>query len=167
MLSPVFSYAIDCTNEYQKHVKTDLNLTYEEFDQTQNSGMRILGNAGCHKETADLIEAYIQKNQARENSLRWHVAQQRAMADDYPLSIISAKQALLAEENFAVRPLRWNDYVLATIAFMEGNKEALVAHRNEVAKGADAYFGNRLNLKLLDVLIANFGKSYSYAAGKL
>jgi hypothetical protein len=28
LLFPVFSYAIDCTNEYQKHVKTDLNLTY-------------------------------------------------------------------------------------------------------------------------------------------
>jgi hypothetical protein len=46
---------------------------------------------------------------------------------------------------------------------MEGNKKALIAHRNEVEKGKDDYFGNKLNLRLLDGLIKNFGKSYAYA----
>ena len=158
VLFPTLSLAIDCTKEYQQHLKTDLDLSYKEFDQTMNSGMRTLGNAGCHKEAADLIEAYIQKNKATENSLRWHVAQQRAMADDYPMAILSAKEVLLENEDFSKQPLRWNDYVLATIAFWEGNKEVLIIHRNEVAKGKDVYFGNALNLKLLDVLIEKFRK---------
>ena len=167
MLFTAFTYAIDCKVEYKKHLITDLELSYEEFDQTMNSGMRVLGNAGCHQETADLIEAYIEKNQATENSLRWHIAQQRAMSGDYPRSILSAKQVLSEKEDFSVQPLRWNDYVLATIAFMEGDQKALIAHRNEVAKGSDDYFGNKLNLKLLDGLIKNFGKSYSYATSNL
>jgi len=155
--------AINCKVEYKKHLLTDLELTYEEFDQTMGSGMRVLANAGCHKETADLIEAYMQKNKVTKNSMRRHIAQLRAMDNDYPKAIINAKKTLLASEDFSKRSLRWNDYVLATIAFLEGNKEILIAHRNEVAKGKDDHLGNKLNLKLLDGLVRNFGKSYSYA----
>ncbi len=164
---PLLAAAVDCTKEYQQHLKTDLDLSYIEFDQTMSSGMRILSSAGCHKETADLIEAYILKNEATENSLRWHVAQQRAMADEYSLAIHSAKKALVETEDFSKQPLRWNDYVLATIAFMEGDKDTLIFHRNNVAKSKGDYFGNELNLKLLDGLIKHFGKSYGYATSNL
>jgi len=167
IFKPLLSLAVDCQKEYQKHLETDLNLSYKEFDQTQNSGMRKLGNLGCHKETADLIERYIQINNSKENSLWWHVAQQRAMANDYFQAILNAKKVLLDDEDFSKQPLRWNDYVLATIAFWEGDKEKLIFHRNEVSKAKDEYIGNKINLKLLDALIENFGKSYNYAASKL
>jgi hypothetical protein len=61
-----FTYAVDCEVKYKKHLTTDLELSYEEFDQTMDSGMRILVNAGCHQEAADLIEAYIEKIRQRE-----------------------------------------------------------------------------------------------------
>ncbi len=167
LLISQFSLAVDCEQRYQKHLETDLDLSYKDFDQTMNSGMRVLGNAGCHKETADLMEAYIKTNQATENSLRWHVAQQRAMANDYPNAIVSAKKVLLEKEDFSKRALRWNDYVLASIAFWERNKAVLIVHRNIVAKARNEHFENQLNLKLLDVLIENFDKSYQQAASKL
>lgn len=166
-LSPQLSLATDCPMALQQHLTTDLDMSYKDFDQTNNSGMRVLGNAGCHKETADLIEAYIEKNKAKQNSLRWHIAQQRAMAGENELAIISAKKSLLEKENFSIQPLRWNEYVLATIAFLEGNKQALLIHRNKVAEGKDVYFGNRINLRILDGLIKNFGKSYSFATSNL
>ena len=34
----------------------------------------------CHGEAADLIEAYLEHNEASESSLIWHVAQMRANA---------------------------------------------------------------------------------------
>ena len=56
--------------------------------------------------------------------------------------------------------------MLGVIAFLEGDREALVAHRDEVAAGADAHFGNALNRKLLDRLIRNFGQPYATAVSQ-
>jgi len=160
---PITSVAGDCDVAYQRHLATDLDLSYERFDQTPGSGFRVLAKLGCHKEAADLIERYITANQAKQNSLRWHVAQLLATAGDYPGAIASAKMSLKPTEDFSKNPLRWNAYVLATIAFLELDQAALLEHRNEVAKGADDYFGNRLNLRLLDALQKHIGQSYQYA----
>ncbi len=158
---------MSCSTLYQEHVKSDLNLDYQTFDQTQGSGFRVLAQAGCHKEAADLIEAYIAANHATENSLRWHVAQLRATDGDSEAAISAARSVLKDTEDFSEQPLRWNDYVLATIAFLERDKEALIQHRNAVALGVDEYFGNELNLKLLDALIRHFDKDYAYATSHI
>ncbi len=155
--------AADCSALLKEHLQTDLSLSYREFDQTQGKGFRAMGD--CDKETADLIEAYIQKN-GEASSLVWHVAQLRAMAGDYQQAIIQAKRVLHSKEDAAKIPLRWNDYVLATIAFLENDKASLIAHRNAVAEGAEAYPGNKRNLELLDGLIRDFGSSYKYAYGR-
>jgi hypothetical protein len=160
----VFAHAIDCAEEYRKHLATDLELSYEEFDQTLGKGMRPLANAGCAKETADLILAYIEKNSAKQNSLVWHVAQQRALQGDYADATKYANLSLMEKEDFSTEPLRWNDYVLATVAFMQKDKDKLRYHRDKVAEGKAEFFGNALNLKLLDKLLANFDLSYKDAA---
>lgn len=158
--------AVDCSALYEKHLKTDLGLSYKEFDQTMGQGFRVLAAAGCSAEAADLIEAYIQKNEATEGSLRWHVAQLRASAGDYEAAIESARQSLSEKENLDENPFRWNDYVLATIAFMEGDLEKLKLHRDRVAEGKEAHFGNEMNLKLLDAMVKHFGKPYDYATSR-
>lgn len=154
---------VDCPALYEEHLKTDLDLPYKEFDQTMDKGFRVLGGAGCFKEAADLIEAYIVKNDGKEGSLRWHVAQLRAMAGENEAAISSARRSLGDGENLDENPFRWNDYVLATIAFLEGDLEKLKAHRDKVAEGKDAHYGNEMNLKLLDRMVENFGKSYKDA----
>ncbi|TQV85811.1 hypothetical protein [Aliikangiella coralliicola] len=167
LLLPLSALASDCEVEYQRHLTTDLELSYEKFDQTMDNGFRHLANAGCYKEAADLIEAYIKHNQLNKNSMRWHVAQLRASAGETDKAIASAKQSLLEKEDFSIEPLRWNDYVKATIAFLEKDKLALKHHRNKVAAGQHEYFGNALNLKLLDALIKHFDQSYLYATSRI
>lgn len=157
--------AADCANLYQSHLKTDLALPYKEFDQTMNSGFRMIAEA-CPKEAADLIEAYIHANKAKESSLVWHVAQFRATQGDYAAAIIGANAVLSEKEDFEKNPLRWNDYILATIAFLKHDKENLQIHRDRVAAAAakEDFFGNKLNLIFLDSLVRNFDKDYRYAS---
>ena len=157
---------VDCQTEYQKHLKTDLNLSYQQFDQTENQGMRALAYAGCAKEAADLIVAYIQHNKSREISLFWHVAQQRASEGNNVEAIVYAKQSLVAVEDWQKKPLRWNDYVKATIAFLEKDLGTFQQHRQVVQQGKDQHPGNAMNLQLLDKLEKNFQKSYLQATAE-
>ncbi|WP_057831483.1 hypothetical protein [Colwellia sp. TT2012] len=164
ILFSVSSYGIDCESEYQKHLKNDINLSHDEFDQTENSGFRALGNKGCYKEAADLVELYIDKHNSKGLTIRWHVAQLRALSGDNKKAAENGRLSLADSEKPNKTLLRWNDYVLASIGFFEGKKDVLISHRNKVAIGKSEHFGNELNLKLLDKLIKHFGKSYKYAS---
>jgi len=157
----------NCDDFLEKHLESDMGLSYEEFDQTMDSGFRVLASQGCHSEAADLIERYIKVNSAEESSLRWHVAQLRAMIGDKGEAVRYARTTILEDEDFSERALRWNDYVLATIAFLEGNQEKLKNHRDKVAEGVGEHPGNELNLRLLDALIDHDGSDYSTALKSL
>ncbi len=61
-------------------------------------------------------------------------------------------------------PLRWNDYVSATEAFLKGDLAALKAAREKIA-AAPRLIGDAENLEVVDRLIANFGKPYAEAYG--
>ena len=156
-----------CEQAYQDQLATDLALDYTAFDQTAGQGFRKLAGLGCKQQAADLIEAYIEANNATQSSLRWHIAQLRASHGANDEAIRYARTVLNEEEDLEARPLRWNDYVLATIAFLEKDKAALQYHRDQVAAGADDHFGNQLNLKLLDALIKHFDHSYAYATARI
>jgi hypothetical protein len=153
----------ECAALFAQHFPSDLALSYEAFDQTEGSGFRVLAARRCEREAADLIVEYLVANKATQRSLRWHVAQLRATHGDTPRAIAYARSVLAEHENFDASPLRWNDYVLATIAFLERDRDALVRHRDNVAAGAAAHAGNALNLKLLDRLIRHYGSSYAEA----
>lgn len=155
--------AADCQQELRQHLRTDLSLSYKDFDQTPGKGFRLLANLGCSKEAADLILIYMQKNRDYTSSLTWHASQMRALHGDYVVAAQYARMTLKEKEDFAREPLRWNDYVQATIAFLERDSARLKQHRDKVAEGREQYWGNALNLKLLDKLIANFDKSYKDA----
>lgn len=159
--------AVDCKALYQQHLKTDLQLPYAQFDQTEQQGFRPLAALQCDKEAADLIEAYIAKNNATQSSLRWHIAQMRAMSGDYPNAIRYANSVLHEHEDFQQNALRWNDYVKATIAFLERDRKALQYHRDQVAAAKAEHFGNELNAKLLDALLKYFERDYRYATSHI
>lgn len=157
----------DCERLYQAHLESDLSLSYQEFDQTMGSGFRALSAQGCERHAADLIEAYIEFTGAEQSSLRWHIAQLRASHGDYAEAASYARASLREDEDFSEYPLRWNDYVLATVAFLEKDREALIKHRDRVAEGVDEHRGNAMNLRLLDALIEHFELSYSDALKSL
>lgn len=163
LLYTVVAAGADCDALLKEHLRTDLDLPYADFDQTKGKGFRILGDAGCNEQAAQLIDAYIAKNHPEQSSPTWHAAQMHAMAGDYPVAIRDAKAVLLDKEDFSKDPLRWNDYVLATIAFLQHDKATLIEHRNKVAEGAEAFWGNKTNLRFLDGLVAHFDQPYAYA----
>ena len=157
------AYAADCQKLFEAHLESDMDLSYEAFDQTMNQGFRVLAKEGCRKKAADLIEAYIRVNSAEQRSLRWHIAQLRAMHGADAEAARYARMSLAEDEDFSKNALRWNDYVLATVAFLEEDLESLIEHRARVAEGVGEHQGNAMNLRLLDALVDNFGGEYAAA----
>lgn len=144
-----------------------MELSYEAFDQTMDSGFRMLAGQGCNKEAADLILAYIEHNGAEQRSLRWHVAQLRAMHGADREAVQYARSTLLEHEDFSERALRWNDYVLAMVAFLEKDMARLRLHRDNVQRGVAEHPGNGMNLRILDALIEHFDADYATAMKRL
>lgn len=167
LLSAYNPAAAECVALYKAHLASDLDLDYQTFDQTQGQGFRALAAAGCQREAADLIEAYIAATSAVQSSLRWHIAQLRATHGDNETAIRYAREVLKDDEVEAPDTLRWNDYVLATIAFLENDPDVLQQHRDKVAEAADGHPGNALNLKLLNALQRHIGQSYAYATSRI
>jgi hypothetical protein len=159
----VTANASNCKALLKEHLQTDLALPYSEFDQTQGKGWRILTDQNCNLEAAKLIERYIEKNAASESSLVWHIAQARALAGKYKSAIKFARRSLASPEKAANSKLLWNDYVLGSIAFLEGNKIELIKRRDALEAGRNTHFGNEMNLKILNSFVHYFDKSYKYA----
>ena len=157
------AWAADCDALYEAHLKTDLDLSYEAFDQTEGQGFRPLAGE-CPAEAANLIEAYIEHNEATQGSLMWHVAQLRASAGDNVRAIEAAQRCLREEDT---GDFMWNDYVQATIAFLAHDYDSLLKHRDAVASRADVHPGNAINLKLINALVTHFGQSYAYATSRI
>lgn len=159
--------AADCAALYAQHLATDLKLPYEQFDQTLGGGFRLLVAQRCYKESGDLLEAWMGANHSDAESVRWHLAQQRALQGDYPEAIRWARGTLDLHEDVGKIHLHWNDYVLATLAFLQHDKPALMAARERVAAGATVSHGDEVNLKFIDSMVKNFDASYEVASDRI
>jgi hypothetical protein len=139
-----------------------LGLPYAQFDQTPHSGWRALADDQRLQEAAALIEAYLSSHQEldrfQRSNLHWHAAQALAMAGDTALALKHMPLARVDPEPPA-SPLRWNDYVAATEAFLERDRGKLIAARQRMARAnpGDA------NLPIVDALITHFDEPYSRA----
>lgn len=171
-----------------------LRLDRNTFDQDDNLGWRKLGNrAECRTAAADLIALYIEAH--REElarvwqipSFKWHEATTRAFAGDTPRAIGLMHQSLKPEvgpEAFAgwtAYALPWNDYVKATIAFLERDADGLAKARERLAASPvpDDFSANNIsaatgiaaswppNLGVVDGLIACFDRPYLEAYGSV
>lgn len=152
----------DCAALYRSAVQNDLDLPVDAFDQTEGRGFRVLAAAGCMGEAGDLIEAWSARRKDVPYHVHWHLAQMRAEQDDRPAAIVAAKQALRPDEA-ADADFKWNNYVQATIAFLQRDRSAFDRHRSAVAAAVDRHAGNGMNLALLDTLGRHFDASYLQA----
>ncbi|HZW61790.1 MAG TPA: hypothetical protein VFF04_06215 [Candidatus Babeliales bacterium] len=59
-------------------------------------------------------------------------------------------------------PILWNDYVYATMAFLNNDMPKLKLYRDKIANGP-IFNGKKLNLDVVDNLIQHFGQPYSVA----
>ncbi len=142
--------------------------SYQQFDQTPGQGWRALAEQKQFGEAARMIESYlaVRTNLTASDrvNLHFHAAQVLAFVGDAK-SVLDAlghlKQARYAVEP-PDAPLRWNDYVAATEAFLKGDITTLKAARERIAAGPKLN-GAPANLDVVDRLVTNFGKPYAEA----
>lgn len=142
-------------------------MTFEEFDQTQESGWRALAEDGKHSEAAKLIDRYINENSEapqKSDVLHFHAGQMYAFANEYGMAVKRLNNSFktVYPEIYDPYGKQWNSYVHATISFLKNDIVALRKYRNEVANGPDGIM-KKSNGRVIDRLILNIGKSYSEA----
>ncbi len=142
-----------------------LNLDYQSFDQSLNSGWRKVAQEEGFAEAGKSIDRYIKKHHDLDVSqavnLSFHSGQMYAFADNYETALERFKNAKYDPEPEEI-PIRWNAYVDATIAFLKKDKIKLLECRNQIANGPKIN-GKIINLDVVDSLIKNFDKPYSEA----
>jgi hypothetical protein len=114
------------------------------------------------KEAAELIEKMLslhpELDRINASNLHFHAAQCWASAGEKERALNQLKLARHpAADTFG---LRWNDCLDGTAAFLSGDKAALLAAHEALAKSEPV---NKPNLSVLDRLLANFGKTYAEA----
>ena len=152
----------DCKIALEERLKDDLNLTYQQFDQTYDAGFRLLEKSGCHAEAAILIKRFISHNNSKESSLTWHLAQMEGLAGNYQQAVFQAKKVLDPNEELSGSKMYWNDFVLGNIAFWNKDKEKLKQHIVNIEKG-QSFKPNQINLNYLNQLLKHFDLSYKQA----
>lgn len=168
-----------------------LQLDQFTFDQDDKLGWRKLGDRPeCRNEAAKVIDLYIKRHEKELSrkwlvpSFRWHEAGMRAMAGDTRQAIRVMRQSLKplkgpeGADTWTAYAEAWNEYVNASIAFLERDLEALTAARtrlaalpvpSDFAEVDGSAVGHApvwpQNLDVVDGLIACFGKPYEEAYG--
>lgn len=113
-----------------------MELTYWEFDQTMDGGWRAIANQGRHREVAELIDGYLEHNDAKladgmRAYLHFHGSQAWTLAGDTDRAFAHLSQATV--DSFPARfPQTWNHMVRGTMAFIRGDIELLRSLKEEV-----------------------------------
>jgi hypothetical protein len=149
----------------EQHADPWLNLSFDEFDQTLGGGWRTLADDLHFLQAAERIDKYIETNAKSLTVdqiviLTWHAGQMYAFAGD----TTTARQRFV-KSIYAKQPLssiRWNDYVHATIAFLDKDLERLKAYRKTISQGWKVK-GKVPNLDVVDNLIKCFDQTYAVA----
>lgn len=107
-----------------------LALDEQAFDQDMNGGWRAIANVpGCELAAVELIAAYRAKYPDTSSIVAWHQGQLLAQAGQNQQAIALMDSARKPpEEDIA----GWDLYVNATIAFLSGDKQQLLAARDQL-----------------------------------
>jgi hypothetical protein len=148
-----------------KASQNDLSLPVDRFDQDPTVGLRALDAAGCTTEAAVLVERYLIGYQSNLRSLKWHQAQLLAMTGKKREAIAAAREAINPAESVQHPAFKWNAYVLATIAFLEGNADELKRQAQALQSAVTVDPMNQVNLNIVLNLQRCMGKPYRLAYG--
>lgn len=157
------AHAADCAALLQQHRATDLGLPFEAFDQDEHQGWRALQHADCEAEAATLLAEYAARQAHPHPVIAWHRAQLLADAGQTADAIAAARTTRRPDGGDADSGFDWNDYVDATIAFLQGDRAALDASRAKLAAATEKAEFNGPNLKAVDRLARCFGQPYKVA----
>ena len=142
-----------------------LSMSYDIFDQSEN-GWRQYAKNSCYYQTGNLIDTYLEKNKNLLQDwqiigITWHAGQMYAFNNNYEIAKTRFEHSINPNEPENT-PIRWNDYVNATIAFLNGDMTKLKFYRDKIANGP-TFNGKKQNLDVVDNLIQYFGQPYSVA----
>ncbi len=162
LLSPGFSAS--CSISTMEKSKL-LSMPYDDFDQQKN-GWRQYAKLDCYHEVGVLIDKYLEQNinallDWQIRIVTWHAGQLYASNNEYELAKIRFEQSIDKNEPKS-SPILWNDYVYATIAFLNNDISKLSLCRDKIADGPSVN-GKKPNLNVVDNLIQYFGQPYSEA----
>jgi hypothetical protein len=141
-----------------------LMMSWDDFDQG-DQGWRLYEKPGCYIAAGRLIDRYFETKPdlttRDKRVLRFHAGQVYAFGGEYPLARARFLESFRAEPETDGFP--WNDYVHATIAFVDRDLDKLKLHRERIAAT-----DTKMNLTVVDNLIQFFNASYmvAYTGGK-
>lgn len=142
-----------------------LRLPFREFGQTPDSGWRVLANEERWAEAGRLIDRYLAQNPSltpyERMVLSFHAGQMYGFAGENQTARYRFMDALIPNES-PNAVIRWNAYMLATIAFLEGDRPTLLQSREVILAGPTVE-GCKPNLNIVNSFVANFGKPYKVA----
>ena len=137
-----------------------------KFDQDHSGGWRGIAGQGCELTAAMPIDNYnldapadLTVNQRED--LCFHAGQLYAMVGLNDLAVRRMMRSLNLHEPTDI-DLAWNTYVLATVAFLQSDREEL-SHRRQLLANAKPSRENRINLSAVNGLVRCFDKPYKYA----
>ena len=111
--------------------KALLELDQDAFDQDMNGGWRAVARReACTEVAADLIRDYRETKGVDLGILYWHECQLRATAGETEEAIRLFKKARHPRND----DYGWNLYVDATVAFLRGDKAALLNAREMLSR---------------------------------
>lgn len=155
-----------------------LNMNLDTFDQSDKGWRKLLAKRGCEDSAVSLVKDYLSAHPDlsadQRPQLLWHEGQLLAVGNHYGESVAVFRSIDQTEESMRL-------YQAATIAFLQRDKQALIAARTQLAalpkppdfdaaaKAFQEKTGEPLtwpeNLNVVDGLIRCFSSSYRVAYG--
>jgi len=145
-----------------------LALPWGLFDQTEESGWRMLAARKQHLEAAKLIESYLSRHKelsVRQRALSnfhagmQYVFQAREHGGDPRAGIPDLDRAIVSGAGTGL-PIDWNDLVTATKAFLMDDRPTLLAVKERAAAMPPGAAGWLKSPHDIDDLLDNLGKPY-------
>jgi len=135
-----------------------LALPWKQFDQTLGSGWRVYACRKDHAGAARLIETYLARRTDLTPTQRavshFHAAAELARANRYQEALRHLESAEVVPGSRGV-PADWNELVSANRAFLQGDRQALLASKQRVEAMTDPAFPHSA-----DLLLQHLGEPY-------
>lgn len=143
-----------------------INSEYKEFDQSMGKGWRAWGDRGCFQIAIDLLDEYFRVHEIKlldwqKNIIIWHSGQMSGFLGDYKIARDKFKKCIKPNEPKDTKIL-WNDYVYATIAFLDKDLVELKKRRDIIANGP-SLDGKKANLNVVDNFLKCPNEPYAIA----
>lgn len=129
---------VGCASPHDHRFNAVLAMSWQEFDQTANSGWRAFADREEYRLAADLIEAYLREHSeltVRQRAVsHFHAGYLRARVGDIQAGVVHMQQAIVPNETPEGLGDDWNIIVLSHIAFVMGDRAKLIALEEDITR---------------------------------